>query len=473
MTGVQDALSSVPGTVSVTFVGSFVDRDDVSAISDIDIIVVFDRLTPERFAASVDAVGRMSGSDLGFAGRTVRVNATLGPRKMDSPEDIVVHLMLYDLDSHRQHVLKSPFTCLDWERSELGWGTRLRDIYPVGRLGPQDFLSGRRGLADYLRDLDAGVMSYRRFEADGDRMIEVQDRMTLNPRHQGEYAYHIVRNLIANALKMLTGQNRLWDDVALQEEWARAMPGLITWIPFYLQLREAKLSPAHAFPDGAVRTTQGFLDAFSAWLDTQMASAIRARFVRHGETELNDGTFLGRGRDPGIQDASAVPAIGANWAAVYSSPLRRAVETARALTPAASIEVDDRLSEIDYGKAEGLTLAELRASFPEIPAAWERGEDAAFPEGEDNGSVLRRLRSFLATLNEASGEVLVVTHNVVLRTLAAELLGLDQRLAHRLPIAHLELMDVCRIGDRWLPCWPISVKTRLLDGYTSWPVHAQ
>ena len=78
---IHGVLARVAGICSVTFVGSFVDREDLAGISDIDTVVVFDRLTPSGFAAAVSAVTGLSGDTLGFPGHQVRVNATLGPLK--------------------------------------------------------------------------------------------------------------------------------------------------------------------------------------------------------------------------------------------------------------------------------------------------------------------------------------------------------------------------------------------------------
>ena len=89
-----------------------------------------------------------TGEALGFPGRQVRVNATLGPLRDDEPGQMVMHLMLDDRASHREHVLRSPFTCLDWERSPISWGVRLADLFPVGALVPGDFLATRRGLRE-------------------------------------------------------------------------------------------------------------------------------------------------------------------------------------------------------------------------------------------------------------------------------------------------------------------------------------
>lgn len=463
-----EVLRDVPGICSVTFVGSFVDRNDLSGISDIDTVVVFDDLTPSRFDAAVAAVSALTGAAVGFPRCELLVNSTLGPLKHDRPGQVVVHLMLYDRRSHREHVLKSPFTCLDWERSPHVWGERLSALYPVGRLEPRDFLAARRGLANYVSDLESGTLSYRRFASDGDRMIEVPDRIALDRRHQGEYAYHIVRNLIVNALKMRTGQNRLWDEASFRDDWARELPDLVEWMPFYDRVRDMKLARHSDSPADTLPMTRGFLHAFSASLDRAIDGAFRLRLVRHARTPLSDGTLLGQGRDPGVADAGSIPAASGDWAFVQASPLRRAVETARALVPEAVLRTDERLAEINYGRAEGLRVDELRQQFPQISAAWDGGDDAPFPGGECTDGVLKRVRSFLDSVASSSGRGLVVTHNVVMRAVAADLLGLDIRRAHRLPIAHLDALDICCVGGRWLPDWGSAVKARLLDGWVGW-----
>lgn len=462
------ALGRVDGTCSITVVGSFADGDDLSAVSDIDTIVVFDALTPSRFSQAVAAVAALSGDALGFPGRTVRVNSRLGPLKCDEPGEVVVHLMLYDRASHREHVLRSPFTCLDWERSQFWAGARLSDVYPVGALQPGDFLGARRGLANYVNDLQSGTLSIRQLTAKGDTMVEVADRVPLDRRHQGEYAYHIVRNLVVNMLKMRTGRNVRWDEEALRRDWSEHLPDLAAWLPFYDGIRGVKIARGRDFPPDTLARTREFLDGFLASFERATRRAFRLRLVRHARTALNDGTFLGR-RDPPVAESIAMEPLRDEFDTVYSSPLRRAVDTARALAPRAAIQVDQRLIEIDYGHAEGLTPDELRRRFPETAGDWDRGEDAAFPGGEGTTDVLRRARAFLGALAGSPGRALAVTHNVVLRAIAADLLGLDLRRAHRIPIAHLAPLDVCCIGGRWLPDWGTTVKAGLLDGFVGWP----
>ena len=465
---IHDALGQVEGICSVTLVGSFADGEDLSRIGDIDTVVVLDRLTPSRFADAVSAVAALGGEALGLPDRRVRVNTTLGPLKCGGRDEIVVHLMLYDRASHRRHVLHSPFTCFDWERSRLCRGQRLADLYPVGCLAPADFLTARRGLGDYIADLQSGTLSVRCFEAQRDAMVETLHRVRLDRKRHGEFAYHIIRHLVVNLLKMRTGRNQLWDEGTLRRDW-RDLPELAEWLPFYEQrLRAVKIARRGDFPPETLARTREFVDAFQASLARTLDRAFRLRLVRHARTPLNDGAFLGTRRDPPLAEPAAIQPYAERFDAVFASPLRRADDTARALAPRAPIQLDARLAEIDYGRAEGLTIAQLRQGYPATVEAWQRGEDAAFPGGEATEDVVRRARAFLASLGQASGRALAVTHNVVMRVVAADLLGLDVRHAYRIPIGHLESLDICRIGERWLPDWDATVKARLIDGFLGW-----
>ena len=95
--------------------------------------------------------------------------------------------------------------------------------------------------------------------------------------------------------------------------------------------------------------------------------------ARHGETASNrDGLGLGlqdvplteKGRKQA--EALAEALADAKVAAVYSSPLRRAVDTARAIASRHRLEVvvDEGLTEMDVGELDGLSFDEMRASPP-------------------------------------------------------------------------------------------------------------
>ena len=91
------------------------------------------------------------------------INSSFGPIKFYKENTIVFHLMIYDLKSHIDHTIKSPFTCYDWERSKVYLGKSLRELSPVFNLQFRDFSEARRGVFEYLKDLSKNKISYREY----------------------------------------------------------------------------------------------------------------------------------------------------------------------------------------------------------------------------------------------------------------------------------------------------------------------
>ncbi len=147
--------------------------------------------------------------------------------------------------------------------------------------------------------------------------------------------------------------------------------------------------------------------------------------VRHGQTAWSEsGRHTGRtdieltpaGR---AQAEALAPVLGAHrFAAVYSSPLVRALESCR-LAGFTDPAVTDDLVEWDYGDYEGRTTAEIRAERP----GWNLFADGV-PGGETAAEVGRRADRFIAGARAAGGDVLAVAHGHLLRVLAARWLGL-------------------------------------------------
>ncbi|GGP01032.1 histidine phosphatase family protein [Nonomuraea glycinis] len=173
--------------------------------------------------------------------------------------------------------------------------------------------------------------------------------------------------------------------------------------------------------------------------------------VRHGET-----VWHAENRYAGISDIELTPAGHeqaarlAAWAAtaglsgVWASTLSRSRITAAAGADAARVKlaVDVRLREVDFGKGEGLTAAEMRELFPEARAAFEADPGAnPLPGGEDPALAADRfvaaLRDIAATVSSTGssavsstasstgpGErVLVVAHTTVIRLALCRLIG--------------------------------------------------
>jgi broad specificity phosphatase PhoE len=175
---------------------------------------------------------------------------------------------------------------------------------------------------------------------------------------------------------------------------------------------------------------------------------MRLILVRHGETEHNrDGLTLGRAdvplNDRGRAQAMALATSFARPpAAIYTSPLVRASDTASAIGAATGVAVvtEPDLIEMDVGEMEHLTGTELRERYPEFLRLWLSGDaaDARMPDGETLRDVQTRAWAAIDRMRSErpDGEVVGVTHNFVILAVVCRALNLPlsefRRLRHGL-----------------------------------------
>jgi probable phosphoglycerate mutase len=160
--------------------------------------------------------------------------------------------------------------------------------------------------------------------------------------------------------------------------------------------------------------------------------------VRHGETDWNrDNRFQGHA-DPPLNDngraqarALATELRPLGFAVAYTSPLRRAAETAAILAEELHLEArpDESLKEVDVGSWSGLTRTEVEERFPQGFARWlEYGH--GWDDGETYDELGSRVVSGLIRIaREHDGEqVLAVTHGGPIRSAlaAAERVSFDE-----------------------------------------------
>ena len=168
--------------------------------------------------------------------------------------------------------------------------------------------------------------------------------------------------------------------------------------------------------------------------------------LRHGQTDLNaSGRFQGQADIPlnavGIAQAEAARRrlAGVTFDAVYSSPLSRALDTARLIRPDADIATDPRLMEIDVGSWSGRTWDEVKAEMPDYERNYANGVDfRRSATGETLAEVVARGLPAIEEIarRHPGGLVLVVAHGLLLNRVIHALLGLEGRVLGGLGNAH-------------------------------------
>jgi broad specificity phosphatase PhoE len=145
--------------------------------------------------------------------------------------------------------------------------------------------------------------------------------------------------------------------------------------------------------------------------------------VRHGETDWNvEQRFQGQLDIPlnaaGCRQAEALRLrlSALRFDSAYSSPLRRALDTARVIAADFPILADERLTEIHHGCWQGKTIPEIESLWPDQWEQWRKGSQSfAPPGGESSMRVRARIEDFLRSIRGTS--VLCVSHGVVIQML--------------------------------------------------------
>nr|WP_090277799.1 bifunctional RNase H/acid phosphatase [Mycolicibacterium komanii]CRL72782.1 fructose-2,6-bisphosphatase [Mycolicibacterium komanii] len=188
----------------------------------------------------------------------------------------------------------------------------------------------------------------------------------------------------------------------------------------------------------------------TAWSGARGAPT-RFLLLRHGQTELSvDRRYSGRG-NPALTDLGRRQAEAAaqylgqrgGIAAVVTSPLQRAYDTAAAAAKVLGLDVtvDDDLIETDFGAWEGLTFTEAAERDPDLHRRWLRDTSLAPPGGESFDSAAERVgRARARIIAEHAGEtVLVVSHVTPIKTMLRMALDGGPNILYRL---HLDLASL-------------------------------
>ena len=149
--------------------------------------------------------------------------------------------------------------------------------------------------------------------------------------------------------------------------------------------------------------------------------------IRHGETEwARNGRHTGRTdiplTDTGRTQAGFLLPIfdEVAFSHILSSPLKRALETARLAGVGNRVELVPDLMEWDYGDYEGITSSQIHEKVPDW-SVWTH----PCPNGETIDQVATRADRVIARVRAQEGNTALFSHGHLLRVLAARWLGFE------------------------------------------------
>ncbi|MBU1159512.1 MAG: histidine phosphatase family protein [Candidatus Thermoplasmatota archaeon] len=169
-----------------------------------------------------------------------------------------------------------------------------------------------------------------------------------------------------------------------------------------------------------------------------MVMTLELILIRHGETEWNkDRVFRGqmdmRLNATGIVQADVVADLLKDkvFDAIYTSPLKRAVVTARRIAKPHGIEIRETpgLSDMHFGLWQGLTEVQVKERFSSAYRKWNTNPAwMKVPGGETTRKAWKRINSQLREIlfMHGTGTVVIVSHRVPLKMMTAYLLKMKR-----------------------------------------------
>ncbi len=164
---------------------------------------------------------------------------------------------------------------------------------------------------------------------------------------------------------------------------------------------------------------------------------VKVILIRHGETDWNTQQIF-RGKidiplnESGLAQARAVRESlkDREIDRIYSSPLSRALETARILGENRNlkIETEEAFIDIDFGRWQGLSHQKVREAHKDLYEMWlSNPQTVTFPEGESLETVRTRSGKALEEIvkNHPGETLAIVSHRVLNKVLLCAVLGVE------------------------------------------------
>jgi broad specificity phosphatase PhoE len=441
----KDLLTSISKqsqVISVTHVGSFFEKE-LHEISDVDIVVIVESLTLNNYEKIKEHVENFNISKY-FSNYKIVLNTTFGPLKISKSNNLVIHLMIYSLDDHVKHTIESPFTTLDWERSNDFKKVSLLSLKKTHRLSLQDFLNSYRGSSGYQKDLESKKISYKKYETTKGNINLISFTEDIDDKYEIEFSYHIMRNIIINYLKFITNKNTSEN---FKKNWKNYLPDLYEkYYSFFSGLEELKLSKDYK-KGFNLNTTSNFIKDFNIQLSQFELRSYQIIFLRHMETELNaQGIFYGTHTDSKIitDKISFDPDILNKNYTIYSSESKRSISSAKKYD-FENINISEKINEIQYGLAENMKFDEYEKKYYANSLFWKLGIDKRFPKGENHSDVLNRVKKHIDSIETNS---ILFTHLVPIRVFLGDHYNIPKKDWYKILIPHNKPIKFLKSGDK-------------------------
>ncbi len=447
--------------ISITLVGSFWEDKKSKDFSDIDVIIILKKFSKNNYQECLNKIRSLNLKKYNLGHLKSYINSTFGPLKFNTKDNIVFHVMIYDIKSHIEHVIKSPFTCFDWERSSDYRGKSLKEIFPVGKIQLVDFFKSRRGINSYLNNLNKNHISYQKYIFEKNLCRLVNKKFKINDKHKLEFSFHLCKFLIVNLYKFEKQRNKIPNDIEIKLIFKRLFANKYHfYLNNFLLLKKLKRKYDGKLKLNPNQFLKNFIGSFQKYLRNYKKHDLI--ILRHAKTNYNDGTFLGVGRNPGIiNKKNIVKKLNylkkRDKKIVFASPLKRSLETAKTFEDQDKIIICNQLIEKNYGLAEGLNYKRFKRKYPSIISNWKKKKDPKFPSGENDDDILKRISLFEILLKrKLKGNLnknisIVVTHNALMRCYLGNIFEIPKYLWIKISVKHIQPFNFIIKNNKIIP----------------------
>ena len=246
-------------------------------------------------------------------------------------------------------------------RSKIFKIKSLSNLYSVNNIQLDDFFNSRRSINSHFKDLKNNKITTYSYNFKKNYYLLKFKKISLNNLNKLNYSKHIYQHSISNFYKFWYQKNnklskknekKFLQKIGLNKNFSREIDHSYFRNDLNIDIK-VKL----------------FLNNFFDKLKIIKKKTPEVIFIRHAKTKLNyKKVFSGINNEDVIDKGKK---INRSFDLIISSPLRRAVQTAKMFKTNKIIK-NKFLREIDYGKAEGINIDELAKLYPYIIKKWKK-----------------------------------------------------------------------------------------------------